>query len=327
MTEEAKKRKYTRYATPEKLAQVNEINKRHVERYFHSKAMNLSDTSKKSYMSDFNQWLVFIMERWDNQDVLKMDDMDLTDMLEEFVHFCATEFGNNERRIQRRLSSISSFYINYQRKRKIAVNPLNYIERPKIGKGEKPQIQQNFLTEDEVEKIRRGLKKIGDIQLELFFEFGLSTMARANAIASIKLSQVDIEKRKVYRVIEKEGYEVTLKFNERTQKLIKKWLDQRAKDGIECEYLFITKYKGTWNGVKKGTLQSSWIRKIGAIVDIPNLHCHDLRHSGATLRYRAGMKLESISKDLNHKGTQVTQDHYIKFDEEALAEEKDKFDI
>ncbi|OME53977.1 hypothetical protein BSK59_15460 [Paenibacillus odorifer] len=57
------KRKYVRYVTKEKLEKVSVENKLHIQRYFNYKSMNLSDSSKVSYESDFNQWLVFINEK------------------------------------------------------------------------------------------------------------------------------------------------------------------------------------------------------------------------------------------------------------------------
>jgi len=321
------KRKYVHYATPEKLDQVNPKNKRHIKNYFNSKAMTLSDSTKYSYESDFNQWLVFILEEYDNQDLMSFDAEEISEMLEAFVAFCRDTLGNNERRIQRRLSCISSFFKLLRKKRKMTEDPMEYIERPKVRKDEKLQVKQTYLTEEQIAMIRSGLKKEGNLQLELFFEFGLSTMARANAISNIRIEQINFEEKEVNGVLEKEGKTVDLFPSEYTFELIKKWLAYRKKEKIESEYLFITKYKGEWKKVEKGTLQGSWIKKIGAMINIPELHCHDLRHSGSNLKYQMGMPLEEVSALLNHSGTQVTQDHYIKRNNKKLKESNKKFEI
>jgi integrase/recombinase XerC len=323
-------RKRITYATVEKIAKVNPKNSDLIRKYFVFKNMNLSDSSKVSYQSDFNQWLVYIMENYENKDILEIinEDVDnMVDLLEDYFAFCTSVFGNNERRIQRRMSSISSVFLYLRKKRRIRENPIDFLDRPKIGKGEKPQIKQTFLTKEQVENIRKKLNELGNLQLELFFEFGLSTMARANAISNVRLEQIDFEKGRVERVIEKEGYEVTLFPSKRTMDLINQWVDYRKENNIECEYLFITKYHGEWKKVETSTLQGYWIKKIGEMIKIPELHCHDLRHSGSNLLFHSGMKLEDVSKLLNHKGTQVTQDHYLQINYDKIQDAKAGFEI
>lgn len=320
-------RNYKVYATPEKIEKVNPQNKELIRKYFVFKNMNLSDSSRKSYESDFNQWLVYIMENYNNQFLLDMDNEDTVDMIEDYVAFCTSVLGNNERRIQRRMSSISSFYLYLRKKRKIKENPLDFLDRPKVGAGEKPQVKQTFLTQDEVSKIRKGLKEMKDIQLEMFFEFGISTMARVNAICNVKIEQIDFSTNRIERVLEKEGYEVTLFASGRCMELIKKWLDFRKRNNIENEYLFLAKRGSTYEKVHKSTMQQTWIKKIGAIINNPDLHVHDLRHSGSNLLFHSGMSLESVSKLLSHKSTAVTQSHYLQINYNAIQDEKAKFEI
>lgn len=97
--------------------------------------------------------------------------------------------------------------------------------------------------------------------------------------------------------------------------------------GINHESLFIAKYNGEWKQVSKSSMQSSWIRKIGKIVDIDNLHAHDLRHSGSSLLYNKGMALEDVQKLLNHKSPNTTLDHYIKQDVKKIQDKKQAFEI
>jgi integrase/recombinase XerC len=331
------KRKYIRYVTKEKLDKVCQSNKMHIQRYFNYKNMNLSESSKASYESDFNQWLVFINEKYnsgslmseDILEILKDEDgiEDMVDLIEDYIAFCVSVLGNNERRIQRRLSSISSFFLYLLKKRKIKANPLDYIERPSVRAGEKPQITQTFLTQEQVDEIRKGLAKLGDIQLELYFELSLSTMARVNAVSNIKVDQIDFETGIISGVREKEGYIVDLYCSDRTMELIKKWLQYRKENGIECEYLFITKYNGEWKQVSKNTMQTVWCKKIGKLIGIPELHPHDFRHSGSSLLFNKGMALEDVQELLNHRSPDTTLKHYIKRDMKKLQDTKKKFEL
>lgn len=320
-------RKYIKFTSPEKDEQINPKNKDLIRKYFSFKNLNLSDTSKLNYESDFNQWLTYILDHYENKYILDFETDDAVDMIEDYIAFRTSILGNFERRIQRVMSNISSFYLYLRKKRKVKENPIDFLDRPRVGKGEKLQIKQTFLTKEQVEEVRKGLKELGDIQLELFFEFGLSTMARVNAISNVKIEQIDYETNRVERVLEKEGYEVTLFPSQRCMELIKQWIKYREENNIENEYLFISKYKGEWGKVDTGTLKTGWIKKIGKIINEPELHCHDLRHSGSNLLFHSGMTLENVSKLLNHKGTQVTQDHYLQMDYGKLQDEKSKFEI
>jgi len=315
------------YATPEKIEKINPKNKELIRKYFVFKNMNLSEASKKSYESDFNQWLVYVMENYNNQYLLDMETDDAVDMIEDYIAFCTTVLGNNERRIQRRMSSISSFYLYLRKKRKIKENPIDFLDRPKVGAGEKLQIKQTYLTEEQIEEIRKKLKELGDLQLQCWFEVGLSTMARVNALSNIKVKQINLEQEIITDVLEKEGYNVTLLLSERATKLIKQWLDYREKEGIDNEYLFLVKFCGEWKRAEKSTMQGSWIKKVGKLIGIPELHMHDLRHSGSSLLFNKGMPLETVSELLNHRGTDVTLQHYIKKDLKKIQDEKKKFEI
>jgi len=329
------KRSYKRYVTKEKLEKVDKKNKDLINKFFSFKNMNLSDATKKNYESDFNQWLVFINEKYGDGllshefilDIIKNDSDEMVDLIEDFIFFCTSELNNNERRIQRRLSSISSFFLFLRKKRKIKENPVDFVERPSVSAGEKIQVKQNYLDESQIDTIRRSLRRTGQKQLELYFELSLSTMARVNAINNIKVSQINFENKIIDDVLEKEGYRVTLFPSDRALKLVKDWLKDRKEMGINHESLFIAKYNGEWKQVSKSSMQSSWIRKIGKIVDIDNLHAHDLRHSGSSLLYNKGMALEDVQKLLNHKSPNTTLDHYIKQDVKKIQDKKQAFEI
>ncbi|WP_218641675.1 tyrosine-type recombinase/integrase [Paenibacillus odorifer] len=225
------------------------------------------------------------------------------------------------------MSSISSFFLYLLRKRKIKSNPLDYIERPSVRAGEKPQITQTYLSQEQLDRLRKHFRKSDDLQLELYFELSLSTMLRVNAICNIKVDQINFETGMITGIKEKEGYIVDGYCSDTTIKLIKKWLGYRKENGIECEYLFVTKYTGDWKGVNKNTMQTVWTKKIGMIIDVPGLHPHDFRHSGSSLLFNKGMSLEDVQELLNHRSPDTTLKHYIRRDMKKLQDTKKKFEL
>lgn len=278
----------------------------------------LSSKTIYNYERDLMQWFSYLVKEQFNPSVLKVDEEDI----EEFIYWCK-EQGNNTERIKRRMSSIAAFYKFLRRKKEIQENPMEFIVRPKKGL---PVVTQTFLTTEQVEEIREWLEEQNDLQLTTYFEFGIDTMARVNALSNIKWKQIDLENYIVDDVLEKEGYIVTLYFNERTKKLLQELKRERGKEGIECEYLFVTKYGGIYNKVSNGTL-NEWAKKIGNAIGVPTLHVHDFRHSGAQLRKLASMPIETISSLLNHSGLDVTKKYYLREDKRKMSKEMKKYVI
>lgn len=317
-------RKCINYADKKSIELINPENKALWKKYLNGKR-TLKPSSKDSYTSDMNQFFVFLLKNYDNQCILDIDVEDMADIIEDFLAMCQSVLENKDRRMQRRLCSLSSFFLYYRKKRKITENPVDLIERPKIKQGVY-ELNRVFLTLEQIADIRKGLEEKNDIQLTLLFELGLYTMARVNAIRSIRLDQIDLENKIITKVVEKEGYVVDLNLNDRCVELIKKWIKEREDKGIKCNYLFITNYNG-WNQASTSQFKSKWIKEIGAIIGEPDLSMHDLRHSGSDLRYKAGMPLEEISKALHHSSTEVTRQYYLQEDMSKVAKELEKYDI
>ena len=318
-------RKKVQYTTPELIEQINPKNVMLWKKYLNGKR-SLADSTKMNYTSDMNQFFVFVLKNYDNQYIFDIEVDDMADLLEDFLAMCQSIFENKDRRMARRLSTLSSMYLYYKKKRKIKENPVDLLERPKIQKGIY-EIKRVFLTLEQIKTIREGLQKINNTQLTLMFELGLYTMSRVNALNNIRIEQINFKEKIIEDVIEKEGYKVNLFIDDRCLDLINKWINERKEKGIECEYLFISCYDKKYDKVNVSTMKSSWIKKIGAIINEPALSMHDLRHSGSDLRYKAGMSLENVSLALNHASTQVTKDFYLQKDKNKLKEAMNKFTI
>lgn len=277
----------------------------------------LSPKSIYNYERDILNWFAYL-----NKNQFNLSIKDATeDDIEEFIYYCKMQ-GNNTERIKRRMSSIAAFYKFLRRKKFIKENPMEFIVRPKKGL---PVEKKIFLTTEQVKQAREWLKLNNDLQLTVYFELSLATMARATAISNIKWEQVDFENMIISDVLEKEGYIVDLYFDENVRDLLFQLKQEREDNNIIHTHVFIALYSGKYNNVGANTLDS-WAKKIGRAIGEPELSPHDFRRSGATLRSEAGMPLEQISGLLNHKGTDVTR-IYIKEDTRKIGEEFRKYKI
>lgn len=288
---------------------ISEENLKLLEKY--EMDMELRELSPKSiynYKRDLIQFFSYLEK---NQFGLSITDM-TEDDIEEFIFFCKKQ-GNNTERIKRRLSSISAFYKYLRRKKMIKENPMEFIARPKRGL---PVVVQTYLTAEQVADIREWLSQQDNLQLTTYFELSFDTMARVNAISSIKWEQIDFENFIIEDVLEKEQRLVTLYFGENTRDILLSLKAEREKDDIKSPFVFITR---DGNQIGVNTLRD-WCTKIGLSIGVETLHPHDFRHSSATLRKNAGMTLEDVSSFLQHGSTDITKRYYLKEDKSQLSQ-------
>lgn len=278
---------------------------------------DLSENTVKQYNADLMQWFIYMHDNQFNLSVLDATEEDL----EEYYYFRKQQ-GNNVNRQKRIMSSISAFYKFLRKKRLIKESPVEFIDRPKQGQA---IIKQTFLTLDQVNMLREKLTEYGDIQLQTFIFFGLSTMARVNAISHLMWDQVDLEERMCNDVVEKEGKIVDLYFSEEVRNLLIKLKNYREENKIDdYGWVFITPYVTEDRCITNGTL-NEWCKKVGAMIGVPTLHDHDLRHSGSNLLKDLGMDIQDIAELLHHESTETTVKHYLTVNKKKVKENKDKF--
>ena len=304
----------------EKMNNINTVTQKLMQKYKVDMALReLSPKTQYNYITDLNQWFIYIYDFQFNQCVTELTDDDIT----EFFYYCKQK-GNNTDRIKRRMSAISAFYIFLRKKKIIQSNPMEFIDRPKKGMA---VVVQTFLTKEQINLMREKLDEYGNLQLKTYALLSLSTMARVNAIANIKWKQIDFENRIIKDVLEKEGKIVDLFFSEEVKGLLLQLKQYRENNEINDYGWVLFGGKNTEDMPINTVTLNLWCKKIGEMIGVPTLHPHDFRHSGATILKNAGMPLEDISKLLNHGGTDVTSKYYIKEDTSRISKLKDQFEI
>lgn len=302
----------------EKLKNINPETLRLFQKYqIDMSIRDLSENSIKGYTSDLYQWFIYMYDNQFNLSVLECTDEDL----EEYFYFRKQE-GNNVARQRRIMSSISAFYKFLRKKKLIKESPTEFLERPKQGQ---PIVKQTFLTVEQVNDLREKLTEYGDIQLQAYIFFGLSTMARVNAMANLKWEQVDLDERMCSDVLEKEGKIVELYFSEEVEQLLRKMKQEREDKGIvDYGWVWHTPYTNEVTCVNNSTL-NDWCKKAGTLIGVPTLHNHDLRHSGSNILKELGMDLQDIAGLLHHESTETTVKHYLTVNKKKVKENKDRF--
>ena len=301
-----------------KLKSVNPENLKLLQKYQVDMSIRgLSENSVKGYLSDLNQWFIYLHDNQFNLSVLECTDDDLN----EYFYFRKQE-GNNVARQRRVMSSISAFYKFLRKKKLIKESPTEFLERPKQGQ---PVVKQTFLTVEQVDMLREKLTAHGDVQLQAYIFFGLSTMARVNAMAHLKWEQVDLDERTCTDVLEKEGKIVDLYFSPEVEELLRKVKAEREEKNIkDYGWVFYSPYVDENTCINNSTL-NDWCKKAGAMIGVPSLHNHDLRHSGSNILKELGMEIQDIAELLHHESTETTVKHYLTVNKKKVKDNKDKF--
>lgn len=309
-----------KYFTKERIAKINPDNIKKYEKYLRSniiKNKDVEDTTFKVYKNNFNQFLVYLSEQWDNIDLYSEEFMDdAVDIMEGFMGFCQDTLLNNKKAINNKLSAISSFYHWSVKRKIIKYHPFDkQLDRMK-GANDEHIINSYFLTQEQVDIIKEELAKEDsdyDIQDKILFNLAIDSANRVGALSKLTLSTMDLDECIFSDIREKRGYKVEVVFEEETRDMIEEWLNYRKDnlDKLEVDSLFIVKWNGEYRPMSKVSLQNR-IRKIGNIVGIEDFHAHCTRKTKANLVSEMTGDITLASELLNHKSVETTRSSYIK---------------
>ena len=233
-----------------------------------------------------------------------------------FLYFLAEDRKNSPGTRKHKLSSLRSFY-NYilRIEKKIKANPVDYVERPSTkGLAAKPP---KFLELEQAKKLLGTID--GEFQerdycmILLFLTCGM----RLSELTSINLKDVSDN---TIKIVGKGNKPRTIPLNQMCLDSIAEYraLRDNLPNLIDTEALFISKRTGKRIGNRQvEKLVSKYIAESG--LQSTGCTTHSLRHSAATMYYRAGNDLQMLAAILGHSSTKVTE-IYTHIDERGLAD-------
>lgn len=270
------------------------------------------ETTYSTYISNFRLFLIWFEENYKNRYLLSKDILiEMPQIIEEYRNHCRS-IGNSKRTLMNKTTSISSFFLWCVRRNKCKFHPFDKkLDRLKFS--EKDKIRKNyFLNTEQILTVRLFMKfqsKKYDIQDRILWELFLDSACRITAIQNLKLEQLRLEEGYFEGVKEKEGYIVHAFFFEKCKILLKEWIKFREDNGIDSEWIFITKYGSIFKQMSQGTIRNR-VKKMGFILDIQDLYPHSLRKTSINLiNNLAGLGV--ASSYTNHTSSNVTSKHYL----------------
>ena len=251
----------------------------------------LSNNTVKAYQADissFFQWL-------DNKD-LKYKNLQ-EDHINQYISFLFQRKMRSSS-VNRKISSIKSFYIFLVKRNFVKNSPLNDLVTPKQEK-----YLPESMSEAEVDKLLNSPDVANKIENrdKAMIEMLYATGMRISELVNLKITDVDM-KRSVVKVFGKGSKERLVPFGETALDSLRSYLNEREQSS--SKEIFLS------NRGKKMTRVAFWQRvKIYLIREnLKNsISPHTLRHAFATHLLNRGADLRSVQLLLGHSDLSTTQ--------------------
>ena len=252
----------------------------------------LSPNTVKSYQSDLSIFFGWLSSNCNSSiENTKSDDLEL------FIKHLF-KLGFKSTTINRKISSIKTFYVYLKKQKLINIIPTEDIIVPKQEKN-----LPKSISEKEVETLLNSINGSSNIELrdKAMMELLYATGVRVSELVNIKLNDIDFNRR-VIRVIGKGSKERLIPFGEKAFIALNNYLASREKS-ITKEIFLSNRGTGItrisfWNRVK------FYLNRCGLSIEISP---HTLRHAFATHILNRGADLRSVQMLLGHSDLSTTQ--------------------
>ena len=253
-----------------------------------------SQNTLVSYKKDLEDLLLFISETEGTEDLKKVDKK----IIRNFI-VSLSEKKIQKRSINRKLSSLRSFYLYLLKIGEIQVSPLETI--PSLKFYAEKQIP---ISEEEMENLGEILEKESGNSLEkLIIETLYQTGMRKSELCNILLEQVDFSKSEIF-VKGKGNKQRVVPISENLLKQMREYIAIRKPNEDSGIYFFVRE-----NGKKLSEkfVYSVVNRYLSLITLKKKKSPHILRHSFATHVLNNGAEISKVKKILGHSSLASTQ--------------------
>ncbi len=262
------------------------------------------------YMRDLSQFSKWLKEK-ENHKILTADSLDVRQWVAG-LH----RQGVSGKTLQRKLSSLRSFYQYHVRKHQLKNNPAVDIRAPKT-----PRTLPSTLDVDSMTQLLEipldSILAIRDrAMMELFYTAGL----RLSELADLNLEHIDLGE-KMLRATGKGNKTRILPIGAKAAEVLILWLKKRVEmANIDEQALFVS-MRGTRISVRSIQQRLDYWRKKQGLEQ--HIHPHKLRHSFASHILESSGDLRAVQELLGHADIGTTQ-IYTHLDFQHLAKVYDK---
>ena len=249
-----------------------------------------------AYKKDLSSFQEFSSKNFDDNDIIKVGYSQIRSWIVSLV-----DSGISNRTVNRKISSLKSFYKFLQKSIQIEENPLAKHKALKVSQ----RVQVPF-SEGEIVSVLEELNKEPNffkLRDKLIIELLYSTGIRRNELIHLQIKDVDFSKSMI-KVLGKRNKERFIPLLNRVVVSLKEYMLQREDESLDSGYVFFTN--------KGNKLYPSLVYRIineyfGTVTTKVKKSPHVLRHSFATHLLNKGADLNSVKELLGHSSLASTQ--------------------
>lgn len=262
-----------------------------------------SEETRRAYRQDLEEFV-----RWYGERRLsyRLDLVQLDDANEYARHLDAFERRNAAGQVRRysnstkarKLAALSSFYDYGLKAGRLLYSPFEHVKRPKLPK-ESPRAS---LSREQAERLLEVAEAASVNRRAVVALCLLAGLRVSEALSLTAENLVEQDGHRVIRVLGKGGTEALVPLSPRALRLLKPALDAARRDGGPLVR--------TDEGLPAYRQQAAkWLETLGRRAGLPKtwrLTPHTLRHTAATLAYKAGADVSDVMRFLRHADVSTT---------------------
>lgn len=249
-----------------------------------------------AYKNDLISFRDFLLLEYNQDNLLEIHYPQIRNWIVSLV-----DAGISNRTINRKVSSLKSFYKYLQKNEQIVINPLNKHKALKIAK----KVQIPF-TAKEINSVIENIGKednFTSIRNKLIVELFYSTGIRRTELINIKENNISFSNGTI-KVLGKRNKERFVPLLKSVSVTLKSYLEVKKKYTQNLEELFITENGNKIYETLVYRIINSYFSQVSSKV---KKSPHILRHSFATHLLNEGANLNSVKELLGHSSLASTQ--------------------
>jgi len=249
-----------------------------------------------AYRNDLNSFQQFCVNEFEDENIVDVNYQQIRNWIVVLVNS-----GISNRTINRKTSSLKSFYKFLQKTKQIEVSPLAKHQALKVAK----RVQVPF-SENEMEKVLSMDDEMNDfesVRNKLIVELLYSTGMRRSELINLKIADIDFSNQ-VVKVLGKRNKERYIPLLNSVLKSLGKYNGLRANIKTNQSYLLLTKKgKKIYDTLVYRIINNYFSGVSSKVKKSP----HVIRHSFATHLLNEGADLNSVKELLGHSSLASTQ--------------------
>lgn len=255
-----------------------------------------SEHTVTAYKNDLISFQNFCQTEFDQLDLI---DVHYTQVRSWIVSLVNQDISN--RTINRKISSLKSFYKFLQKTQLINKNPIAKHQALKVAK----RVQVPF-SEMEIKKVLQQLNLNSDFESlrnKLIVELLYSTGMRRAELINLTIQSIDVQNG-IVKVLGKRNKERIIPLLKSVKSTMEKYMIERDVLGVKIDYLFFTEKQNKMYPTLVYRIINEYFSTVSTKV---KKSPHVLRHSFATHLLNEGADLNSVKELLGHSSLASTQ--------------------